>query len=71
MNALFGNYSFAIDESIHILLSLAAALIGFFLGLNWILCLISFLAGILIDLDHLLNKPLANLLNIKHYGDSH
>lgn len=65
--SLFGKYNILVDESGHILFSLMISLIGLFLGLDIEQFIICFLAGILIDLDHLLNFVIAKFLKVKNY----
>lgn len=55
MKSLFGPFNLFVDELVHGLLSLILVFIGYYFGLDLNECLILFLTGYLIDIDHLLN----------------
>lgn len=65
--ALFGGYNSFIDEGIHLFLSGCVASMGYISGLDIKLSLITFLAGALLDIDHIFSKPIAKLIKAESY----
>ena len=65
----FGDYSQVKDEAVHIALSLVVSGTGYiFYGYSFMLFIICFLAGILIDADHLLNSKIAERMRLPSYA---
>lgn len=64
--SLFPRFNYFLDESGHFLLSATVFLIAQIAGLGMIQSLICFLAGFLIDIDHIFNVPIAKLLKLKY-----
>lgn len=67
MKSLFGQYNPLIDEGIHVALSALIAYIGYLFGLTFLESLFVFIAGLLIDIDHLLSSRIARLIKLKKY----
>lgn len=70
MISLFGPYRQTVDWILHVFWSFVVTIIGYKLGLSFDDAVIVFASALLLDLDHLLNPPIARWLNIDSHFDS-
>jgi hypothetical protein len=62
----FDNYNILLDEAGHLVLSIIPLVMGLQLGTSFTQGIIILLSGLLIDVDHILNVPIARLLGLRY-----
>ena len=68
--SLFGKYNLVVDLSIHTVLSFGVSIWLIVFQLPFIYFVACFLFGLLLDMDHFLNRVIAKLLKIKSHESS-